>query len=111
MTEKPLRRGPVGPIVVSANDLRRGHVVWLTAEKTWSQSFADAALFNETDARAAFDHVQSDDRLLQVVDVHLVPVDQSSAGPSPVTFKERIRVDGPTIVFGPGERKAFVHDE
>jgi hypothetical protein len=110
MTEKPLRRRSVGPIVVSASDLRHGHVVWLTAERTWSRSFQDAALFNETDARAAFDHVQSDDRQLQVVDVHLVPVDLS-AGPSPVTFRERIRVGGPTVAFGPGEREAFAYDE
>jgi hypothetical protein len=100
MAERAIRRRGGGPFVVSANDLRHGYVVRLGAGDAWVCSYADAAVLPGADAETMMDRIQADGWRLEVVDVHLVDVADSSRGPTPVTYKERIRADGPSIALG-----------
>lgn len=103
MADKPIKRRSSGPFVVSASNLRHGHVVWLGAGDVWRRSFAEAALFPGIDAETVLACLQGDSLELEVVDLHLVDVTESPDGPTPITYRERIRAGGPSIAFGAAE--------
>lgn len=81
--------------VVTANDLRSGHVVWLTAAKDWSSALSDALVLTDaTEAADVLSHAQA--RSAEVVGCYLADVRSTSAGPEPVHFRETFRRDGPS---------------
>lgn len=88
---------PFEPKIVSANDLRQGHVVYLTKAGEWSGDHADAAVA-DTDkaAQRMLAAARGDD--LRVVGPYLVTVAVTGTGtPEPTHFRESFRLSGPSV--------------
>lgn len=85
--------------VVTANRLRDGVIVWLTAENTWSEAFADSKpLRDEAEAKAALDAAGIDVKARRVVGPYLAEVDETPEGLHATSARERIRASRlPTI--------------
>jgi Protein of unknown function (DUF2849) len=88
----------MGAKVMTANRLRDGDVVYLTAAGDWSLWLRDAAVAHdesgqgELEARAKR---AEGDRL--VIGPYLMEVAESEAGPQPIGTREKIRAKGPTV--------------
>lgn len=92
-----LRGGADQRLVVSANRLRDGRVVWRTATD-WTEAFAEAAVVAGPDGQAALAAAQADERRQVVVGCYLVEIGGDG---QPVSQRERIRAaGGPSIPFG-----------
>ena len=83
------------PKVVTANRLREGDAVWLTADDRWSPTIAEAELIE--------DEAVAQDRLLfaasqadRVVGAYLADARAGATGPEPVHFREAFRTRGPS---------------
>ena len=86
---------PVPATVVTANALRSGRVVWLTATDDWSVQMRAARVFLDTaEAEAALARAQA--RTGEVVGCYLTRVRPTPQGPEPVHFRESFRRDGPS---------------
>jgi sulfite reductase (NADPH) hemoprotein beta-component len=98
----PAKLRPVtAPLVVTANHLRSGRVVWLDAEGGWSERLGAARLFApEATAEAAMAG-QAGERALLVVGAYAVEVALKGGTPSPLKFRERLRAGGPSIAAEP----------
>ncbi|MBX9593510.1 MAG: DUF2849 domain-containing protein [Roseomonas sp.] len=86
-------RPATAPVVVTANDLRTGRVVWL-GSAGWIGDVAAARVFGAGDAAAALALGQAAEQARIVVGAYVVEV---SAGPVPLKFRERLRAQGPSI--------------
>ncbi len=82
------------PKIVTANDLMRGDVIYLTADDSWSRNHAQAELI-EDEAHAQLRLLHAD-CLPHVVGAYLAEVRASVAGPQPVHFREGFRARGPS---------------
>ncbi|MCL7466018.1 DUF2849 domain-containing protein [Phaeovulum sp. NW3] len=83
------------PKVVTANDLRAGDVIYLTADGRWSRQHHEAELLE--------DEAIADLRLLmalghgdRVVGAYLADAKPGPNGPEPVHFREAFRTRGPS---------------
>jgi len=86
---------PFTPKVVTANDLRAGDVVYLTAAGAWSRFHAEAHLFTDEDsANAALARAAT--QFLVVVGAYLADAKAGPSGPEPVHFREVFRTLGPS---------------
>lgn len=83
------------PKVVTANDLRRGHVVWLAADDRWVHDIALAELI-EDEAHAALRLLHAQARPQVVVGAYLAEARRGPHGPEPVHFRDHFRSRGPT---------------
>lgn len=86
------------PKVVTANRLREGDVVYLTADDRWSVQHHEAELLD--------DEAHAEIRLLSalaqpdlVVGAYLAEARQGENGPEPVHFREITRSRGPSNYF------------
>jgi len=84
------------PKVVTANDLREGHVVYMTDVGVWSPRMTEAALLT--------DEADAEVRLLKaigqsnvVVGPYLAEARAGAQGPEPIHFRERFRAHGPSL--------------
>ena len=83
------------PKVVTANDLRAGDVVYLTAAGQWTRFHNEAALFTAEDAaNAALASAAA--QSLVVVGAYLADAKAGPNGPEPVHFREVFRTRGPS---------------
>jgi len=85
-----------GPVVVTANRLTDGAVIYRTAHGGWTSDLAEAAVM--TTAPAAQELLKgaaADD--VGAVGPYVAPVDLTDGRVSPGNLRERIRVSGPTI--------------
>lgn len=83
------------PQVVTANHLRQGHVVWLTATDAWSRALSEACVHHDPDlAQAALSRAQT--QTGTVVGCYLAAVRVTPEGPEPTHFREEFRRDGPS---------------
>jgi hypothetical protein len=84
--------------VMTANRLRDGDVVYLTAGGGWSIWLRDAGVVHDesgqTDLEARAKRAEQD-RL--VVGPYLMAVAESADGPQPIGTREKIRAKGPTV--------------
>jgi hypothetical protein len=83
------------PKVVTANRLREGDVVYLTADDAWSPHHHEAELIEDEDqgnARLAEAAKQS----LYVVGAYLADARPGANGPEPTHFREEFRTRGPS---------------
>ena len=84
--------------VMTANLLRDGDVVYLTAAGTWSLWLSEAMVVNdqsgETDLEAGAKQAERDQ---VVIGPYLMDVAESEAGPQPIGTREKIRAKGPTV--------------
>src|SRR5262252_7104263 len=86
-----------GPMVVTANRLADGAVIFRTADGRWSTQLGSAAIVsNPTAARELLAGAVADD--VGAVGAYLAPVNVSAEGAvRPGNLRERVRVAGPTF--------------
>ncbi|SOC04779.1 uncharacterized protein DUF2849 [Rhodobacter sp. JA431] len=82
--------------VVSANDLRAGHTVYLTSNGGWSRYITQAELITD-EAEAQLRLLDAIGHATVVVGAYLVDVEPGANGPVPVALRERFRAQGPSI--------------
>lgn len=84
--------------IVTANRLRDGLVVYLTADGDWSGRIGDAAgAMNEAGAEELMTSAKRSAAECRVVDPYLVEVEITPDGRQPVRHRESMRVSGPTV--------------
>ena len=100
---KAAKAGPQKAI--TGNRLSDGLVVFLTELGGWSQSIGDALLVTDgpgLDEALTYGKAQHDARI--VVEPYAIDMTVVGGKPVPVRFRERIRAEGPTVVYGDAER-------
>ncbi len=78
---------------ITANRLRDGGVVYYTAQDTWADDFAEAAICQS--GQAADDLLAAANKHTAIIDIYLFDV----ADNQPSSVRERIRAQGPTVGF------------
>lgn len=83
--------------IITANRLVDGLVVFRTETGTWSQSFSAAALYEDAAAALA----EASREATVVVGPYAVEVEQAEGSTAwqPLTTREKIRIQGPSIDF------------
>lgn len=90
-----------GPQVLTANLLNEGTVVFLDAAGAWAASIERARVAHSDDEVAALEAKGAEAVGTNlVVDPYLVELDTSNGSVSPVEFRERMRIAGPSIDLG-----------
>jgi hypothetical protein len=86
-----------GPVVVTANRLADGAVVYLSADRAWTTELADAAVTTSAPVVQELLAAAKVDRL-RAVDPYVAPVKVAADGRvQPGNLRESIRSAGPTI--------------
>ncbi len=88
-------KGRFTPKVVTANDLRLGDVVYLTADDRWSRLHHEAELI-EDEAHAQLRLLHAAAQKLIVVGAYLADAKAGLNGPEPTHFREEFRTRGPS---------------
>ena len=83
------------PKVVTANDLRLGDVVYLTADDFWTRAHHEAELIDD-EAHAQMRLLHGSAQKLVVVGVYLADAKLGPNGPEPIHFREEFRTRGPS---------------
>ena len=83
------------PKVVTANRLREGDVVYLTADNLWTPHHHEAELI-EDEAHAQLRLLHAAGQKLVVVGAYLSDAKAGPNGPEPVHFREAFRTRGPS---------------
>jgi len=86
---------PFTPKVITANDLLRGDVVWLTDSGDWTRDMARAELI-EDEAHAQIRLIEAEAQQDRVVGAYLAEARAGARGPEPVHFRETFRTRGPS---------------
>ncbi|MFL5042613.1 MAG: DUF2849 domain-containing protein [Xanthobacteraceae bacterium] len=88
-----------GPVVVTANRLRDGAVIYRTTDEGWTTELAGAAVVTTTPAaQDLLKGAAADDG--GAVQAYVAPVELTpDRGVLPGNLRERIRVAGPTIAL------------
>ena len=94
------------PVVVTANCLRGGEVVYLDANDAWVRALQDAVCFDDIeDAEAALTRTASE---AEVIGSYLASVSTSANGVTPVHYREAIRHQGPGAYIANPRRSAHL---
>jgi len=90
--------------IVTANRLRDGAVVYLTATQHWSEEFAASAVFrDDAAAQLALDGAGAAVKARLVVGPYLAEAKETAEGLQPINARERIRASRqPTITVDAG---------
>jgi hypothetical protein len=91
-------KGRFTPKIVTANDLRLGDVVYLTADDRWSRQHREAELIDD-EAHAQMRLLHAAAQKLIVVGAYLADARPGPDGPEPVHFREAFRTRGPGNYF------------
>ena len=83
------------PKVITANLLREGDVVYLTADDQWSPHHHEAELI-EDEAHGQLRLIHANSEKLVVVGPYLADAKLGPNGPEPVHFREAFRTRGPS---------------
>jgi len=83
------------PKVVTANLLREGDVVYLTADDRWAVHHHEAELIDD-EAHGQMRLLHAAAQKLVVVGAYLADAKQGARGPEPVHFREAFRTRGPS---------------
>jgi hypothetical protein len=83
------------PKVVTANDLRLGDVVYLTADDQWTRLHTQAELIDD-EAHAQMRLLHGAAQKLLVVGAYLADAKAGPSGPEPTHFREEFRTRGPS---------------
>ena len=83
------------PKVVTANDLRLGDVVYLTADDRWSRYHHEAELI-EDEAHSQMRLLHAAAQRQVVVGAYLADAKAGPKGPEPTHFREEFRTRGPS---------------
>ena len=91
------------PTVFTANRLRDGRVVWLAAGDSWVDEIGAAAVFAPEEAEAGLARAKRGEAQQLVVGVYGVEVALQAGKPVPTRFRERLRMQGPSVDAEPAE--------
>jgi Protein of unknown function (DUF2849) len=92
----------MGPVVVTANRLADGAVIYRTAQGSWTSDLAAAAVVTTAPAATELLAAALADKLA-AVDAYVAPVTLTpEQRVTPGNLRERIRCNGPTVAL-PGE--------
>ena len=84
--------------IVTANNLATGEVVFYATAHGWTNRFHKAQILNSlTEAEALLAQAQIDETNNLVVGAYLIDVRIESNIPVPVSLREKLRVNGPSI--------------
>ena len=83
------------PKVVTANRLREGDVVYLTADDRWTGHHHEAELI-EDEAHAQMRLLHANAQKLLIVGAYLADAKAGPNGPEPTHFREAFRTRGPS---------------
>jgi hypothetical protein len=95
------------PKIVTANRLREGDVVYLTADDRWSLVHGEAELI-EDEAHAQMRLLHAAAQKLAVVGAYLADAKAGLNGPEPVHFREAFRTRGPSN-YAHGKQADLTH--
>lgn len=96
------------PKIVSANDLMDGDVVYLTPQGTWSRQITDSAVAQDEPAADVL-LAEGEKRQDLIVGAYLLDVAIGKDGaPSPTHFREKYRLNGPSIDYLAPQKQSFV---
>ena len=98
---------PFTPKVVTANALREGDVVFLTADDRWTRHHHEAELI-EDEAHAQLRLLFAASQKNLVVGAYLADAKAGPKGPEPVHFREAFRTRGPSN-YNHGKQADFAH--
>ncbi|HJO98001.1 MAG: DUF2849 domain-containing protein [Rhodospirillales bacterium] len=88
-------------MIVTANRLHDGAVVYQTADGGWSLRLGDAHdVTKETEAEELIANTEADVAACRVVEPYAMTVEKAARGLKPVSQRERIRARGPTVPYG-----------
>lgn len=82
--------------IVTANYTEDGAVAWRRADGTWSRQIAEAGLLDAPAATAAAATAKTTEQR-EISDPYVIEVHADGATIDPLTARERIRANGPTI--------------
>jgi hypothetical protein len=86
-----------GPVVVTANRLGDGAVIYRTADGRWTTRLEQAAVATAAPAASELLAAASADELV-AVGAYVAPIErQPDGGVRPANLRESIRLNGPTI--------------
>ena len=87
-----------GPVVITANRLGDGAVVYRSADGSWTKDLATAAVVTTTPAAIDLLTAALADKL-KAVDAYVAPVELTAQRVQPGNLRERIRLNGPTVAL------------
>jgi hypothetical protein len=93
---------------ITANRLDDGRVVFLDEDGGWAHDFAAALLVSdgpELDQATAYAQSQHDARI--VVEPYAIDITVLDGKATPARIRERIRAEGPTVIYGEAEYAAL----
>ena len=86
------------PVIATGNNLRTGDVVFRTTAGLWSRDVTKAQVAETVKAAASLQTAaDADNAACVVVDPVLIPVTRDGGIVRPVSLRERIRAEGPTV--------------
>lgn len=88
---------PKTPVILTANDLRSGEVVYWSAQLGWQATIDLAEIF--TDISVAQARVSENDDPLRIVGPYLASVRIDNGRIVPGHYREEFRMSGPTNYF------------
>ena len=108
----PKSKGPPLPVVLSANDLLEGDVVFLSRNGGWTRDPAGARIADDPETATAMEaDAARDFKANRIVDPYLVPVRVEPNGMAvALHFREAIRQKGPSTHPDFGKQTEF-HNE
>jgi hypothetical protein len=98
MQAKVKAKGAAQKLVVTANRLRDGRVVWLAQNGEWVETVREAAVFPGEQVESGLAVAEEAERRHVVVAPYPVEVDTTPRGPVPLRMRERLRVAGPSVL-------------
>lgn len=88
-----------GPVVITANRLGDGAVVYRTSNGDWTTKLAEAAVATAAPTAAELLAAANEDGL-RAVGAYFAPVEREAAGAvRPANLREQIRLNGPTVAL------------
>jgi len=93
--------------VVTVNRLIDGKVMFLGPGNRWVMRVAEAATFDDASLEAAMEFGRAEIAARRVTELYPIDVEMTPEGPIPVRLRERIRAEGPSVVYGEAERAAL----
>ena len=97
MQAKVRTKGTAQPVVVTANRLRDGRVVWLAEGGRWAEHVAEARVFLGEASDEGLAEAAKAEEAQEIVGPYLAEVGVGTGGPVPLRARERFRADGPSI--------------
>lgn len=98
MTSVRPKLKPDTPKTVTAWDTASGNVVWMRADKSWTEDASEIGVFKGDAAEAALEHAKTQEGA--ITDPYFMEVTEDGKVAGRETLRESIRANGPTVPYG-----------